>query len=65
MSVFEKLILGLLTAATAEAPIFIHTPQGIAVFNASEILLASILAQFAPKPVAAPVAAPVAVAVAV
>jgi hypothetical protein len=60
MNPFEKVLLGLLAGAIADAPLFVGTPQGILILNASEALLAGILAQFAPKP-AAPVAPPAAV----
>lgn len=57
MSTLEKIFLGLLAAAPAIAPVFIHSPQGLLVLNASETLLAGVLSEFAPKPPAAPPAA--------
>lgn len=48
MNFFERLILGLLSAAPAVVPIFVHSPHGIVVANASEALLAGVLQQFAP-----------------
>jgi hypothetical protein len=55
MNAFESLIFGLLQGAEAEAPLFVKSPQGTLILNASEILLNSILARFAP---AAPAPAP-------
>lgn len=52
MNTFEKVVLGLLAAAPAEAPLFVKSPQGMLILGASEVLLSSILAQFAPKPAA-------------
>ena len=49
MNAFEKILLGLLSAAPATAPVFIHSDKGYAIFNASEAVLAGVLAQFAPK----------------
>lgn len=43
----EKVGLGLVAAAPAAAPVFIHSDRGVAIFNASENLFAAILAQFA------------------
>ncbi|MDP9024314.1 MAG: hypothetical protein M3N13_02915 [Candidatus Eremiobacteraeota bacterium] len=65
MNAFEKLFLGFLDAAPAVVPIFVHSPQGLLVLNASEILLAGVLARFAPKAAAPAVATPVVAAVAV
>lgn len=59
MNSLEKILLGILSAAPAAAPIFIHSANGMAIFNVSETLFASILAEFAPKP-AAPAAPPAA-----
>lgn len=60
MNAFENLAIGLLEGAEAEAPLFVHSAQGTLILNASEILLASILARFAPAPAApvTPVAPP-------
>jgi hypothetical protein len=58
MNAFENVVIGLLEAAEIEAPLFIKSPQGSLILNASETLLASILARFvpaAPAPVATPV----------
>ncbi len=49
MNAFEKILLGLLQAAPVAGPVFVHSGQGVAIFNASEALVAGILAQFAPK----------------
>lgn len=49
MNAFEKLLLGFLQVAPSIVPIFVHSNQGILIANASEITLASVLAQFAPK----------------
>lgn len=49
MNAFEKFLLGLLSAAPAVGPVFIHSPQGSMIFNASEALIAGVAAQFAPK----------------
>jgi hypothetical protein len=48
MNAFENIAIGLLQAAEIEAPLFIKSPQGTLILNASEGLLASILARFAP-----------------
>jgi hypothetical protein len=56
MNAFENIAIGLLQAAEVEAPVFIKSPQGTLILNASEVLLASILARFAPAQPAAPVA---------
>ena len=58
MNAFENIVVGLLQAAEVEAPLFIKSTQGTLILNASEVLLASILARFAPAQPAAP-AAPV------
>lgn len=52
MNPFEKILLGLLSAAPAIGTVFVHSESGIAIFNASEALVAGIAAQFAPKPTA-------------
>ena len=52
LSVLEKILLGLLAAAPLTVPIFVHSQQGLMILNASEILVASILQEFAPKPAA-------------
>lgn len=54
MNAFEKLMLGLLGSASAVAPVFVHSEQGTLILNASEIVLANVLSQYAPKPPAAP-----------
>ena len=54
MNAFENIAIGLLQAAEIEAPLFIKSPQGTLILNASEVLLASILARFAPAQPAAP-----------
>ena len=57
MNAFEKILLGIVAEAPATIPIFVHSSQGLVIANASENLLGSILAQFAPKP-APPAPAP-------
>ena len=56
MNAFENIAMGLLQAAEIEAPLFIKSTQGTLILNASEVLLASILARFAPAQPAAPAA---------
>jgi hypothetical protein len=56
MNAFENIAIGLLQAAEVEVPLFIKSPQGTLILNASEVLLASILARFVPAQPAAPVA---------
>ena len=56
MNAFENIAIGLLQAAEIEAPLFIKSPQGTLILNASEVLLASILARFVPAQPAAPAA---------
>jgi hypothetical protein len=46
MNAFENIAIGLLQAAEIEAPLFVKSPQGTLILNASETLLASILARF-------------------
>ena len=46
MNAFENFAIGLLQAAEIEAPLFVKSPQGMLILNASEVLLASILARF-------------------
>jgi hypothetical protein len=58
MNAFENIAIGLLQAAEIEAPLFVKSPQGMLILNASEVLLASILARFAPAPPAVAAAAP-------
>jgi hypothetical protein len=48
MNAFENIAIGLLEAVELEAPLFIKSSQGMLILNASEILLSSILARFAP-----------------
>lgn len=48
MNPFEKIVMALLGAASAEAPLFVHSAQGTLILNASEVLLGSIMAVFAP-----------------
>lgn len=57
MNAFENVVIGLIEAAEIEAPLFIKSPQGTLILNASEVLLASILARFvtaAPAPAQTP-----------
>jgi hypothetical protein len=61
MNAFENIAIGLLQAAEIEAPLFVKSPQGMLILNASEVLLASILARFAPtQPAVAAAPAPAA-----
>jgi hypothetical protein len=60
MNAFENIAIGLLQAAEIEAPLFIKSPQGTLILNASEVLLASILARFAPAQPAVAAPAPAA-----
>lgn len=60
MNEFEKIILGfakaVVIAAPAAAAIFIHSNQGVLIFNASEALTQAAVEQFtppAPPPVVA------------
>ena len=48
MNAFENFAIGLLQAAEVEVPLFIKSPQGTLILNASEVLLSSILARFVP-----------------
>jgi hypothetical protein len=64
MNAFEKIMLALLATATAEAPVFIHSQQGMLVLNAGETLLANILAAFPAKAAVATPVIPVAPVVA-
>jgi hypothetical protein len=48
MNAFENIAIGLLQAAELEAPLFIKSSEGRLIRNASEILLSSIRARFAP-----------------
>jgi len=57
MNAFENIAIGLLEAAEVEAPLFIKSSEGMLILNASEILLSSILARFAPAQTAV-IAAP-------
>jgi len=56
MNAFENIAIGLLQAAEIEAPLFIKSPQGTLILNASEVLLASILSRFVPAQPAVPAA---------
>ena len=59
MNAFENIAIGLLQAAEIEAPLFVKSPNGTVILNASEVLLASILARFsAAHPAVAAVPAP-------
>lgn len=58
MNTFENVVIGLLQGAEIEAPLFIKSAQGNLILNASETLLASILARFAPAPATPPAPAP-------
>jgi hypothetical protein len=50
MNAFENFAIGLLQGAEVEAPLFVKSTQGTLILNASEVLLGSILARFAPPP---------------
>lgn len=54
MNAFENIVLGVLQGVETDAPLFIKSTQGNLILNASETLLASILARFAPAPVQTP-----------
>ena len=54
MNTFENILVGLLQGTEATVPIFVHSPQGILILNASETILASILLRFAPAAPAVP-----------
>jgi hypothetical protein len=54
MNAFENIVVALLQGVETDAPLFIKSAQGNLILNASEILLASILARFAPAPASAP-----------
>jgi hypothetical protein len=56
MNAFENIAIGLLQAAEVEAPLFIKSPQGTLILNASEVLLSSILARFVSAQPIVPVA---------
>ena len=43
MNTFENILAGLLQGTEATVPIFVHSPEGILILNASETILASIL----------------------
>jgi len=47
MNAFENVVIGLLQGAEIDAPLFVKSPQGNLILNASETLLASVLARFA------------------
>lgn len=49
MNTFEKILLDILKGGEIAAPIFIHSPGGIALLNASEEGLAALLAHFGKK----------------
>ena len=52
MNAFENIVLGLLQGAEIDAPLFIKSPHGSLILNASENLLASVLNRFASPPAA-------------
>ena len=49
INTFEKILLDVLKGGEIAAPIFIHSPGGIAILNASEEGLAALLGQFGKK----------------
>jgi hypothetical protein len=49
MNAFENVVIGLLEGVEIDAPLFIKSPQGSLILNASEALLVSVLARFAPS----------------
>lgn len=61
MNAFENVVLGLLQGAEIDAPLFIKSPHGSLILNASENLLATVLARFAQPAAPAPTTAPPAV----
>jgi len=56
MNAFENVVIALLEGVEVDAPLFIKSSQGNLILNASEALLASILARFA-TPAQAPATA--------
>lgn len=50
LTVFEQVVLGVIAAAPAVLPIFVHSNQGILLVNAGETLLASILQSLGKTP---------------
>lgn len=54
MNAFENVVVGLLQGVEIDAPLFVKSTQGNLILNASETLLASILARFAPAPTPTP-----------
>jgi hypothetical protein len=50
MNPFEKILLALLATAAKDAPIFIHSNQGMVILNASEDLLSNLLVAFQKSP---------------
>jgi hypothetical protein len=50
MNPFEKILLALLSTAAKDAPIFIHSNQGMVILNASEDLLSNLLVAFQKSP---------------
>lgn len=57
MNAFEKFLLNFAKAAAiaapSVAPIFIHSNQGVLIFNASEALTGAFVSEFTPAPPAA------------
>lgn len=52
MKAFEAIMLALLATAAKDAPIFVHSTQGIAILNTSTDFLGAVIQQFAtPAPV--------------
>ena len=47
LTIFEKVVLGILAAAPSVIPVFVHSQHGIVVANAGETLLANVLQQLA------------------
>lgn len=54
MNAFENILIGLLQGAEATAPVFVHSQQGLLILNASETVLAAVLARFSPPATLAP-----------
>jgi hypothetical protein len=56
MKAFETFLLNFAKAVVADAPyiapIFIHSQQGVAIFNASDALSGAFLQEFSPAPTA-------------
>jgi len=50
MNAFETIALAFLATAAEDAPLFVHSAQGMLILNASENLLANIIAALNKQP---------------